>query len=190
MNQEMRALTNRVNALKSTGPKTFAGLARARRNALKHGLLAKDCVMCEEDEADFEALRGELLTELRPEGEVEGFLAARILTMMWRLRRVPRLEREMIDHKIRQRRETLSRRPGEPDLTVTLGELFADECHYGDSFSKLRRYESHFERALIRDLHELERRQLARQGKDVAAPQAIDVNVIVEENPDQSKGAA
>ena len=190
MNQEMRALTNRLNALKSTGAKTFAGLARARRNALKHGLLAKDCVMSGEDEAHFEALRGAVLAELNPEGEVEGFLTARILAMMWRLRRIPRLEREMIDDKIERLREIGHRHRANPDLAVTLGELFDADCGDGDAFSKLRRYESHFERALIRDLHELERRQLVRQGKEVAAPQAIDVNVTVEKSPDQSKGAA
>jgi len=33
---------NRQNALKSTGPKTRRGKAYGRRNALKHGLFAKD----------------------------------------------------------------------------------------------------------------------------------------------------
>ena len=190
MNQEMRALTNRLNALKSTGAKTFAGLAQARRNALKHGLLAKDCVMSGEDEAHFEALSEEVLAELKPEGEVERFLTARIVAMMWRLRRVPRLEREMIDYKIQRLRKVVRRHRENPDVPVTLGELFDADSGDEDAFSKLRRYESHFERALIRDLHELERRQLARQGVEVAAPQAIDVNVTVEESADESKGAA
>jgi hypothetical protein len=190
MNQEMRALTNRLNAMKSTGARTLEGLARSRKNALKHGLLAKNCVMDGEEESGFETLREEIFVELRPVGQVEVFLVARVVAMMWRLRRIPGLEREMIEYQIRRRIRFVRRRERNPDAQVTLGELFAEECRDGDSFSKLRRYESHFERALIRDLHELERRQMARQGKVVAAPQAIDVTVSVDESPGEVQDAA
>jgi hypothetical protein len=37
-----KAEANRQNALHSTGPKTIAGKACSRRNALKHGLFAED----------------------------------------------------------------------------------------------------------------------------------------------------
>ena len=38
-------LANRQNARQSTGPKTPDGKARTSRNALKHGLLARDVVI-------------------------------------------------------------------------------------------------------------------------------------------------
>jgi len=42
---------------------------------------------------------------------------------------------------------------------------------------KVMRYETHLSRQLHRDLHELQRLQGSRQGKPVAAPIAIDVEV-------------
>jgi hypothetical protein len=50
--RKMRA--NRVNARASTGPKTAQGLARAARNALRHGLslpVCSDPALSEEVEA-------------------------------------------------------------------------------------------------------------------------------------------
>ena len=45
---------NRNNATKSTGPRTGEGKARVSQNALKHGLLARDAVLPDEDPAEFE----------------------------------------------------------------------------------------------------------------------------------------
>ena len=43
-----------ANAKKSTGPNTPEGKARSSKNALKHGLLARDAVLPGEDPADFD----------------------------------------------------------------------------------------------------------------------------------------
>ena len=50
-----RARANRRNARKSTGPKTAAGKARSKMNALKHGLDAETPILPGEDEAAFRA---------------------------------------------------------------------------------------------------------------------------------------
>jgi len=42
---EAKMATNRANSLKSTGPRTMAGKARSRLNALKHGILASEAVI-------------------------------------------------------------------------------------------------------------------------------------------------
>ena len=88
MTSQEQTEANRRNALKSTGPKSTKGKARASLNALKHGLLAKDIVLPSEDEQEFEGLRRALITELRPEGTLEGQIADRIVACLWRLRRV------------------------------------------------------------------------------------------------------
>ena len=45
---------NGKNAKKSTGPRSEEGKARSAKNALKHGLLARDTVLPGEDPADFD----------------------------------------------------------------------------------------------------------------------------------------
>ena len=50
---QMKANGN--NAKKSTGPRTKQGKARVAKNALKHGLLARDTVLPGEDPADFDS---------------------------------------------------------------------------------------------------------------------------------------
>ena len=71
---EKQRRANRQNAKKSTGPKTAAGKARASRNALKHGLLAKDVVITgtdfNENRAEFDAFLADLCAELKPQGLV------------------------------------------------------------------------------------------------------------------------
>lgn len=56
MTSDKQTQANRQNALKSTGPITPEGKAAVRHNALKHGLLAQDVLVPNEDEAAFEEL--------------------------------------------------------------------------------------------------------------------------------------
>jgi hypothetical protein len=58
--------------------------------------------------------------------------------------------------------------------TPTLGQAFVRRA---DTLSKLSRYEAGIERSYYRAAHELQRRQLARQGDHVPAPLAVDVTV-------------
>ena len=89
-------LANRQNARHSTGPKTPTGKAHSSRNALKHGLLARDVVIngpqLSETQADFDALLADLLRELKPRTLMEETLVERIATCYWRLRRAQRFE--------------------------------------------------------------------------------------------------
>ncbi len=88
---------NRQNAQKSTGPRTRTGKAAAKLNSLKHGLLAEQPVLSDEDGAAFEALRRELTTQFDPVGVIETQLVERIAGLIWRLRRLGRIESGIID---------------------------------------------------------------------------------------------
>lgn len=55
---------NRSNALKSTGPRTEAGMSIASKNAIKHGLQATEIVIPGEDPAEFDFFRQALLAYL------------------------------------------------------------------------------------------------------------------------------
>ena len=87
-----RMAANRANAQKSTGPKTREGRAASRMNALKHGLLSQEVLICSphryESEAELFALHDRFWNELQPMGPLELMLCDQIVTTHWRLRRV------------------------------------------------------------------------------------------------------
>jgi hypothetical protein len=82
---------NRHNAKKSTGPKTPAGLAASKMNALKHGILSREVVVhgrcIKESQAEFDALHQRFWEHLNPVGPLEEMLLDQILTTYWRSRR-------------------------------------------------------------------------------------------------------
>lgn len=92
---------NRRNAKKSTGPRTRTGKAAAKLNSLKHGLLAEQPVLPDEDGAAFEALRHELIKQFEPLGVIETQLVERIAGLIWRLRRLGVVEAGIIEYQKR-----------------------------------------------------------------------------------------
>ena len=97
MSTEAQILANRLNAQKSTGPRTAEGKAAVSQNAVKHGLLAEQDVINSESQADFELYRQQILDELSPVSPMESILAERIVTLSWRLKRAGRFQNQAID---------------------------------------------------------------------------------------------
>ena len=83
---------NRLNAKKSTGPRTPKGKAIASQNATRHGLTAQDVVLQDEEAELFDEHRAALWAALDPVGELEEVLVERVVVSAWRLRRVARIE--------------------------------------------------------------------------------------------------
>ena len=87
---------NRRNALKSTGPKTARGKRTVSRNAIKHGLLAREVVISmgygEESKEDFDDLILRLTGYYGPVGCAEELLVQTIATCYWRKARTLRAE--------------------------------------------------------------------------------------------------
>ena len=83
---ENRLAANRKNAALSTGPRTAAGKARSRLNALKHGAYATLCLE-DEDQTRYKALLLDLLAEYQPRGFEERLLVEEIARTLWRKNR-------------------------------------------------------------------------------------------------------
>ena len=94
-----RIEANRMNARKSTGPKSAEGKAKSRMNAIKYGLLAREVVVRGfgffdgEQGSKFQALHRMYREHLDPVGPLEEMLVERIVTAYWRLHRVLIAER-------------------------------------------------------------------------------------------------
>jgi hypothetical protein len=162
-----KAEANRRNAQRSTGPRTPEGKALASRNALKHGLTAREVVTVGERPEDFEAFRAGLVARLAPVGELEAELAERIAASAWRLRRVVRLEALMLSNP----------RTYLPGLEEEEPFILRAWSRWRDSLEQVGRYERTIEGGLYRALHELQRLQAARAGAGAPLPVAVDVTV-------------
>jgi hypothetical protein len=166
---DRRITANRSNALRSTGPKTAVGKARAAQNATTHGLLARRLLLPDEDPAKFDASAKALQQEWRPHGAHEQLLVDRLVHTLWRWHRAEQIEVEIF---------ASLRAPMDGESSVpTLGCAFLEGSNGVDVFSKMSRYETALERAYYRLLHELERAQRARRGEMVAPPVAMNVTM-------------
>jgi hypothetical protein len=92
MATDKQIAANRQNAKNSTGPKTEHGKRRSRRNAIRHGLTAETVIDVLEDPADYEALEAAINADYRPRTNFELELVARLISLLWRLRRSVAIE--------------------------------------------------------------------------------------------------
>jgi len=98
MTSEKQIIANRKNAQGSTGPRTSNGKLKVSKNAVKHGLLSNDIVIKDESDAEFIEFRQRLYSELAPVGELEQLLADRIIASFWRLKRVGKIEIQLLNN--------------------------------------------------------------------------------------------
>ena len=83
MTSQDRIEANRINAKRSTGPRTQSGKARSSLNARKHGLTGKNIVIGDEDPKEFDALRVSLEHDLQPSTALESELVDRLAGQLW-----------------------------------------------------------------------------------------------------------
>ena len=152
--QERITARNRRNGSLSKGPRTAAGRARSRWNSVTHGMLARTLLTSKnlqgKNSSDALLLHNELRECWNPQGIQEEMLVERIVCSHLRSVLCGQHESEMLS------------KPG---------------CFFDQSSDRLNRYSAAANREYMQALHELQRLQSIRQGKDVAAPLAIDVTV-------------
>ncbi len=86
---EKKLQANRANAARSTGPKTLAGKATVRRNALKHGLCSQTLELRPDKcEGGLHDLLVSIKTTGKPKTIEEESLLEEIAGLWWKLRRV------------------------------------------------------------------------------------------------------
>src|SRR5580704_13114481 len=88
MATEKQIEANRLNAQKSTGPKTPEGRAAVRLNGVTHALTAETIVLKGESQADFTNLLNSLEAEHDPVTPTEEALVTQLGMAAWRLRRL------------------------------------------------------------------------------------------------------
>ena len=177
MASDRQIAANRLNARKSTGPKTDRGRSRTRRNAIKHGLTARTVVEVFEDDAEFRTFARGVISAFRPTSPMHHELTHRLAALLWRLRRAQAIETGLLgiqgklQRDIRVSRDTADetqqkmlallglgdskyeRTPGlmlEQQRTEAKARAFLRLCNLsGDAFDRLTRYETSIWRQVV-----------------------------------------
>ncbi len=183
MSSQAQILANRRNALKSTGPRTPQGKTAVSQNAVQHGLLARHDVISSESQADFDLYREQMLSELAPVSPMESMLAERIVTLSWRLKRVCRIQNQVIDAlnaantsnpltKLTQ--SLLFKNQNLPPATsasnLALGRLAIKDFANARVLDRLLMYERRMEHSLYKTLLELQRLNLIKNWSEAETP--------------------
>jgi hypothetical protein len=94
---------NRRNAQKSTGPKTERGKARARRNAITHGVTARTIVpvLPQEDPKEMEDRTQQAIAAMKPRNLLELDLVRRAVRLAGELDRAERVATAHLAHRVR-----------------------------------------------------------------------------------------
>jgi hypothetical protein len=155
---------NRRNAQKSTGPKTEEGKAKARFNALKHGMTAEVAVLPHEDNVSYEELRRTTIESYQPANGAELMLVDLIAINYWRLLRARRVETTTMDLHIRayKGRHGVSPIPSLDD-DAGIATAFADP---NNGLEAILRYQTTVERAYFRAVEALRKMQNDRQRRE------------------------
>ncbi len=156
---EEKLAANRANAQHSTGPVTDAGKAVSSRNAVTHGLTAKNIIpRTDAEKMEFRTIYESAYAEYKPAGLTETLLVDRIVHARCSLIRVTRLLGEL--------------------ETGTLDDVLNPE--HANAIARLNRYYTMHERSLYRALRELKAEQTNRTLRDQAQGVARPIPVLAD----------
>jgi hypothetical protein len=122
---EERREINRRNSLRSTGPRSAEGKARARLNALKHGLRAEEFALPGEDCDELKRLTDEWVDYYEPRSPGERAALDRCVYATVQLKRCARYHVEAVAEQVRQAQEDWDRQ--QEDEVAELVELLKTE---------------------------------------------------------------
>ena len=143
---------NRLNAQKSTGPRSAEGKASSRFNAFKHGAYARARIIPGEDEADFTHISEDYVHDLRPEGVVELRLVDTLIHCDWEQRRIPVLEAAVIAALVAK----------QEDSPHALGAALIEDASGPNALQKLHRRRQAANREWFRAYNDLRKVQSER----------------------------
>src|SRR6266852_6155863 len=158
MATDKQIAANRLNALKSTGPKTPEGRAAVRLNGVTHGLTAETIVLKGESQADFTNLFDSLEAEHDPVSPTEEALVVQLAMATWRLRRLYHQEAGFYTFKIKDLADITKDR--NLDDSGRMAHLIGWSP---DTLGLFNRQEARLERTFYRALHELQRLRKERE---------------------------
>jgi hypothetical protein len=147
---------NRLNAKKSTGPRSAERKAASSMNALKSGIDAQSQIIRGEDPASLEALAAEYTGRFQPATPEERFYVDTLVRDDWQLRRLARADAQIWESGFSSTFRL--------EEDTALGQVFNNRSQ---TFMRLQRRIDATERSYQRALRELQR---LRAGREASTP--------------------
>ncbi|MEP7361921.1 MAG: hypothetical protein ABI972_01590 [Acidobacteriota bacterium] len=145
---EAKLRANRENAKKSTGPRTEAGKARSARNAITHGITARDITALGEHYRALPELIQHFTNSWNPRNPFEAALIKRLAELQLRLDRCARMETGLLDLDM----PPVTSVDSHESINSALANSFASN---EGKFNVFSRYEANLSRAFDRTLKQL-----------------------------------
>ena len=196
MASEEQVKANRENAKKSTGPKTEEGKEKVAQNAVTHGLCARAVLLWNENPAEWDAMREDILAESRTGSSIEKVLLGRVALYAWRLRRAARVEREMMENEVYdpiwvEVNQIVGDENGLPfdEERTTLGGKLNERMKEDAGWSRFARYEGMLQRGLYGAMRELRlfRKLALEEAKSDANCWGPDTDKLVRQYEDEAR---
>jgi hypothetical protein len=175
---EAKLRANRMNAQKSSGPRTETGKAASSRNAMTHGIFCRDLLVLNENAEDLQSLKQDAVQRMSPRDGVELQLVEQWVGNCWKLKRVESAEKRAFDElagKIARSNRTEkelyhkldSNLPDPQDATHAMRKLLED-----GTLDKYQRYQQRLFNNMLRCMREL--RQLKKEESETPVPEVRD----------------
>jgi hypothetical protein len=182
MSSEKQAEANRLNAQKSTGPKTPEGKEKVSQNAVTHGLTAQRPILSTENPEQYDQLRDDFFRRHAPEGALENSLAERAVNTFWRLQRASTFETLITNSLLNQAFDAVQKKfAGNPDFRlsdVTSQDYLAVAVEHDFSkehiLERVQGYELKIDRSYYRTLKELRKLQSQRLQQAASKSTSLD----------------
>jgi len=162
MSTHRQSETARANGAQSHGPVTPQGRATSSRNSLRHGLSSQTIVLPGESAEDFQSLIDSYIEQFQPAGAVEADLVQTLAAARWRLRRLQRMETEMFELEMLNRRADINAEFTEISDTERVAWVFQKMANEQKCLNMVLRYEGTFTRSYDRAFKQLQILQSAR----------------------------
>jgi hypothetical protein len=152
---------NRLNARKSTGPRTSEGKARSSMNALRSGIDADSQLIPGEWSGDLQRIRTEYYDRYHPVTPAQRMFVDTLIDNEWLLRRLRKVEASLWTQSI----------PKSVPLTAAM--MSEAYCQLTDQFTRLQRRIDATQRNYRHALHELERLQKEESPEPEPDPEPV-----------------
>src|SRR4030081_4030976 len=158
-----RAVINRANAQKSTGPRTAAGKQRSSLNALRHGLTGHTIVLPTEDHSAYQRHSQSFLDEYQPQGATETQLVQSLIDSSWQLNRAAAVETNLFSLGITESEDRIRANHPEAETALAMALAFLE---HNRAFANIGIYRQRLAREFERTLILLRQIQAERRTTD------------------------